>query len=523
MLRKILAAWLLTAAASAAQTVEGRVIDSTTGLGIPDAEVRLFQPEQDGYSATTDAQGRFRIEDVKEGSYVPMYNARNFQRLLDARNVPINVTKGADPVQLELKMAPAGSIAGRVLDADGKPVPEAIVKMQMQEAGGMSVQISSDETGAYGTGRMLAAGTWIVSAMAPPSLKPPESLADQRFGWVQTYFPHAADRQLAAPLVLQPGADLSKLDIKLAAAPVYRIRGVVLDERGDPVPKAPVMLGQVGYNFPWPSEPIKNQGDTSFEFESIPAGEWIVSTTLEKNGEMLWASQLAQVRDHDLENVQLKLTAPFFIQGKIVLEAPQGQPVPKPPAVKVVNATVFAATFGPPVVAALSLPGNGFYFGNPDDQGNFTIQNLYQGPYHIIPELAPPGYYLDSVRLGSVDALEFGVPLLSGAPPLTVTYKLNGGSVRGTVEGCGAGKVMLIPQSSVLRRDGFIRQTNCGDKGRFEILDVRPGEYYGFAVVLDDPAGLPGAQLDQNLMNQSIRVSVRSNESTLADVHLIAR
>lgn len=522
MLRKILAVWLLTTAASAAQTVEGRVINSTTGLGIPDVDVALNQPGQDGYSATTDAQGRFRIEDVKEGSYSAMYNARNFQRLPGPPE-QFKVTKGAGPVQLELKLTPAGSISGHVLDAAGKPVPKSIVKLQMQQKGGMFVQISSDENGAYGTAPMLAPGTWIVSAAAPLSLKPPESPADQRLGWAQTYFPHAVDRKLAAPVVLQPGSDLSKLDIKLATAPVYRILGVVLDERGDPAPKVPVTLGRVGNDFPFPDEPIKTELDTTFEFESVPAGEWIVSATLEKNGEMLWASQLLQVNDHDLEDIHLKLTPPFSIQGKIILESLEGQPAPKPPAVKVVNATVFAATFRPPVVAAMSLPGNGFYSGNPDDQGNFTIQNLYQGPYHVIPELAPPGYYLDSVRLGSADALEFGVPILSGAPPLTVSYKLNGGTVRGAVDGCGAGKVMLIPQTSVLRRDGFIRQTNCGDKGRFEILDVRPGEYYGFAVAPGDPAGLPGAQLDQNLMNQSVRVSVRSNESTLSDLRLIAR
>jgi len=484
--------------------------------------VNLNQPGQDGYSATTDAQGRFRIEDVKEGSYSAMYNVRDFQRFPGPPE-QIKVAKGAEPVQLELKLIPAGSISGRVLDGAGKPVPKAIVKLQMQQKGGMSVQISGHDDGEYRTGNMLAPGTWIVSATAPPSLKPPESPADERLGWVETYFPHASDRQLAAPVVLQPGSDLSKLDIKLATAPVYRIRGTVLDERGDAAPKIPVTLGRAGSNSPWPDEPIKSDADNTFEFASVSAGEWIVSTTLEKRGEMLWAAQSLQVNDHDLENIHLKLTPPFSIQGKIVLEALENQPVPKPPAVKVVNATVFAATFRPPVLAAMSLPGNGFYSANPDDQGAFTIQNLYQGMYHIIPELAPPGYYLDSVRLGSADALEFGVSILSGAPPLIVTYKLNGGTVRGTVDGCGAGKVMLIPQTSVLRRDGFIRQANCGDKGRFEIVDVRPGEYYGFAVAPDDEAGRPGAQLDQNLMNQSIRVSVRSNESTLSDLHLIAR
>jgi hypothetical protein len=52
-----------------------------TGLGIPEVEVNLNQPGQGGYSATTDTQGRFRIEDLKEGSFTAIYNARNFQRV----------------------------------------------------------------------------------------------------------------------------------------------------------------------------------------------------------------------------------------------------------------------------------------------------------------------------------------------------------------------------------------------------------------------------------------------------------
>ena len=115
------------------------------------------------------------------------------------------------------------------------------------------------------------------------------------------------------------------------------------------------------------------------------------------------------------------------------------------------------------------------------------------------------------------------MPIESTALPLTITYKRNGGTVRGTVEGCNAGTVLLIPQTLLLRRDGFIRQIKCAEAGRFEILNVRPGEYYGFAVAPEDPAGRPGAPMDQNLMNQSIRISVRENESTLADLRLIAR
>src|ERR1700678_485670 len=77
----VLAAWLLTSAALAAQTVEGHVINAATGAGIPGVRVRIFATPgapADGQSATTDAQGRFRIEGLEAGAYSARYTAAGF-------------------------------------------------------------------------------------------------------------------------------------------------------------------------------------------------------------------------------------------------------------------------------------------------------------------------------------------------------------------------------------------------------------------------------------------------------------
>lgn len=209
------------------------------------------------------------------------------------------------------------------------------------------------------------------------------------------------------------------------------------------------------------------------------------------------------------------------------MEVPEGAPTPKTPGVSMRSTDGFGGFDG-------ILPGIGFFDGSPDGKGGFTIKNLYPAAYQIIPGTAPAPYYLDSVRFGARDALERSVQVAPGDLPLTITYKSNGGTVRGSVEGCTAVaskiEVMLIPQDPVLRRDGFIHRTSCGQDGRFEIAAVRPGEYYGFAVGADNPAeprlsGFGalriGVDLDQSLINQSVRVTVRANEATLADLHLI--
>jgi hypothetical protein len=187
------------------------------------------------------------------------------------------------------------------------------------------------------------------------------------------------------------------------------------------------------------------------------------------------------------------------------MEVPEGAARPKLPIV-----TMMAAA-----------PGGGNPPGVPDGKGGFTVENLYPGLYQIYQTMAPPLYYLDSIRLGGVDVPPAGVQILSGAQPLVLTYKRNGGTVRGTVEGCGDGNVFLVPQEPALRRFGFIQQANCDKNGRFEIPDVRPGEYYGLAVTPESRVSVSALNLDQNLINQSTRVSVRSNEATDAEIRLV--
>jgi len=520
MLRAMLATWML-AGALAAQTVEGHVVSSTTGAGIPDVAVSLLQAGGTAYRATTDSQGRFRIEAVKNGTYTAIYAARGSCRVPNfGIGPPFPVAAGGDVVHLEAKCQPMGKLSGRVLDAAGKPVPNASLWLRWAESWcrlpacvGFPHQAKTNEKGEYNIADLEVRGTWLLSATAPSSWNLPESREDRPLGWAQTFYPGVTDPQLAEEVMVQPGGEIWNLDIKLAAVPVHRIRGVVLDVRGDPVPKVSVALGK-GFG---PTLHQDTQGDGTFEFASVADAEWRLSAAADQDGVKLWGAQWVRVKGDDLENVKLRLTAPLAIHGKIMVEVPEGVSAPKPPGVTVL--LVSGALL-------LSEPQEGRFFNvQPDDKGDFTIENVYPGPYLIqsLSESSAAPYYLDSLRLGGRDALESDVPILSDALPLTVTYKPGGGSVRGTIEDCGAGNVFLIPQDPALRRGDFIRRATCGPNGRFEIPAVRPGEYYGLAIAADDRMLLDQAVQDDGLLKQASRVSVRANESTSAEIRLIAR
>ncbi len=521
MLRAILAAWILAGSALAAQTVDGHVVNAANGVDIPAVRVSLLQGGRIAYSATTDATGRFRIEAVEAGVYNPSYRARGFRDVpgfLDvAGPATLQVTAGSEPLRLEAKMQPLPKLSGRVLDAAGRPVPNAAIWVLGNVRGcnqpkcfALLKQSQTGEKGDYTIADVDDLGPFLMAAAAPSSWEPPHSGDDRRLGWAQTFYPGAADPQLGARIQVQPGGELSNLDIKLAPVPVHQVRGRILDMRGDPVPKASVTL----YNGFGPNLDQVTRNDGTFEFVPVADGEWRLSAKLDREGVKLWAAQSLQVEDRDLEDVQLRITPAFLLRGKMVFDRPEGVPAPEDDLPNL-TAGYTAAEFG----RDQTCPA--FPIGHPDTKGDFTIQ-VYAGPHHVDIIEPPPGhFYLDSVRLGSLDALTSDIAILSDAQPLTVTYKFGGGTVQGTIEACGAGRVLLLPQDPALRRHEFLRETNCGPSGQFQFSAVRPGDYYGFAVSGDSSARWYTALLDGSLLKDAGKVTVRANEHTSADIRLL--
>jgi hypothetical protein len=157
----------------------------------------------------------------------------------------------------------------------------------------------------------------------------------------------------------------------------------------------------------------------------------------------------------------------------------------------------------------------------PDADGNLKLDNVYAGAYRIIAMNSPPGYFLDSVRVGEAEQSALEVELSSGAVPITLVYKTNGGTVRGTAEKCASGGVMLVPQEPGLRRPGFQYSKPCDSNDRYEIGAVRPGDYYVLALPGDGPDPWFRAKLDDTVLNQAAKVTVRAGETFSVDLRAI--
>jgi hypothetical protein len=283
---------------------------------------------------------------------------------------------------------------------------------------------------------------------------------------------------------------------------------VVLNPDGTAAPKVRIALGEV-----LRSVTVESKADGTFEFPAVAEGEWRCLAETQRGSVKLRAVDSIEVPRHDRENVKLRMVAPLMIRGKVIMEAPKDGPAPR--------AGPFILTLR---AGHTRVPGDlgliGGIMANPDAHGDFIMQDAYPGVYRLAPlmQSPPPPYYLDEVRVGGADLAMQDVEISSDVA-ITVVYRTDGGSVSGRAENCASGGVLLAPSDPSRRRAGFSKSAPCDSSGHYEVRAVRPGEYYALAFAGNGPV----PAVDETLLAQAVKVTVRAGEATSADLRTITR
>ena len=275
-----------------------------------------------------------------------------------------------------------------------------------------------------------------------------------------------------------------------------------------PAPKVAIALGDGPR-----SASVESKPDGTFEFPAVAEGEWrFLAETQRGSGEAAAVGWI-EVTRHDLENVKLRLVPPLTVRGKVVMEAPKDAPAPRA---------------GPFILSLAGghtrVPGDlgliGGIMANPDAKGDFVMQDAYPGVYRLAPmmQAPPPPYYLDEVRVGGADLAMQDVEISSDVA-ISVVYRTDGGSVSGRAENCASGGVLLVPGDPARRRAGFSKSGPCDSSGHYEVRAVRPGDYYALAFAGNSPV----PAVDEALLSQAVKVTVRAGEMTAADLRTVTR
>ena len=233
------------------------------------------------YASTKSTDGGFALE-VLAAEYTVVVSPRDFG------DVTMQVTAPRDGLDVVVKRG--ATIRGRVFDADGKPAARVYV------SGAFDAHSKTAQTDADGTFTLggLAAGHWELNAIS---------------------------YRAGATLQLTRGVELAAnavVEVELRPEPGALLRGVLIDERGQPAPK--VMLSAMSTGGSKTSLPrfevATTDADGAFLFRSLPAGPVTLS---EENGR----GRLEVVAPD--EHIIFKLKRGTSVSGVVVNE--NGKPV----------------------------------------------------------------------------------------------------------------------------------------------------------------------------------------------------
>ena len=249
--------------------LEGRTLDIATLKVVPRVKLAVRTGQAD-HIARSGADGRFRVRGLRPGeAYVRADEPRYV--LWTRPRIPLE--KGATKT-LDLPLTRGASLAGRVVDEDGRPVPDA--KVLVSSGGdGPGRFVSRATAGDPGAKiRSRGDGTFSASRLSPGE--------NQR---LTVQHPDYEKGKLGG-ISLQAGGTRTGAVVTLRRGLV--LTGTVKDPEGNPIAGAELtvsqsrvvrssrggMMMQVSFGGISDVPPARSGADGRFELKGIPAGDW---------------------------------------------------------------------------------------------------------------------------------------------------------------------------------------------------------------------------------------------------------
>lgn len=452
-----------------------------------------------GSSVTTE-DGRFRIVDLRRDERYVLQATRPGYGLTV---VPGVIAPNAEPLRISL--ARSGSLAGQVVDADGKAVAAAVVFMTYEQrlntpgqtlsssfgnghgrtdeegrfqiedvmAGPLVVRVNAEgfqggekrlelapgegrknvriviERGATVVGRVLtAAGQPIANATVMTDGKGESSdnagryrLSGMTLGTVDFRVYHPDHIPLEHTATIKAGEN--QLDLVLSQG--VALTGRVTDGGGLPLAGVEIHLTTVGSGRPWGPLRAGTAADGRFRFPSVAPGLYLV--TASKQGWASWSrSEPLEVEDSPLPDLEIQLEPGGAIAGRIV-----GLPLE------------FLAELSLSAIQQSGLHAGG----DVGFDGTFRIPNLAPGEWLVSATVGDSSRRATETVILDPGATEASVELVFG-DGLTLSGRVLGPS------GPLSGAMVTVAETTARLSNGF---TNTDYQGRFRIAGLEPGRY----------------------------------------------
>ena len=229
---------------------QGVIVTATPSVLDPSKMVERILNATATPRATTDSDGRYRLEAVPAGTYNIAPSAPTFVSADATSREEVTVGEDATVERIDFSLTRGGVISGKITDSEGRPVIATLISLKpvgkADPSGVYTVlrdrMFFTDDRGIY---RIfgLSPGQYLVSAGDADNS--PFGLLFTGHKRVTTYYPGVTEEARAKPVELAAGAEALSVDIKLGlAATGFMVNGRVIDaETRKPVANTMVAYG----------------------------------------------------------------------------------------------------------------------------------------------------------------------------------------------------------------------------------------------------------------------------------------
>ena len=318
-------------------TISGTVLNHDAVTPVEGATVHLRHPSFSAFDLTTDADGRFQFELVPAHHWTfPVEVVYQDGIVFRQARVYVQYHKKGQNLDVQIVLPKQGSVSGLVADANGVPVPGAVVTLNEHQYPHRQLVANADQTGAFRFNNIFT-GTAALSARAP-------SLGG--LGGKTTVEVKAEGEEVAG--------------ITIFLEPTGKIVGQVLSpETGLAVPNAEVKLWRH-----WLFDSANTDDEGRFEFDLLPMGAYAVSAFDPRTGRRGARGELHLGSNNQVLEADFELEARGSVDGHLYDDGDVGVPA----------ATVTLGTGGLTRFVTYS---------STDAQGLFEFGGIPEGPFDL--------------------------------------------------------------------------------------------------------------------------------------------
>ncbi len=469
--------------------IEGTVINEVTREPVRGAQI-VVGSSANVPAEVTDANGHFVFRNLEPGAYFLVAQHPEFPLVITglaaSRPLTVNLTPGEQKRDVVMALTPGGSITGRIVDEDRKPVAGCYTQA-LQYAPGQSGNAlygtrnaTSDKQGVYRI-HGLARGHYYISVECPDAIPVAHPGAPRGSGaeapkqkYAMEFYPDSPDAAAAARLTVEAGASVGGIDFQLHATSTVTIQGRLTGEpealnrnlHVDLAPRDPSLANLLHL-----TASVDTQTG-AFHIPAVPAGAYTLIATAFSSGRNYQAKELIDIGigAPPPAPIEIPLIPGGTFSGSIEVEG--GQPAPE--NLRVVLTPLDAGNFGQPSDASVAR------------DGAFSISGVLPGRWRL--ELGSANGYVKSLSLGGQEVSPDAFYVAPGAGgEMRVVMGTKMAQLEGSVSGLrpedtSGAWLVLAPEDPDKMIVGRLRNTSADRAGRFHLSGLEPGHYRLYAL-----------------------------------------